>query len=176
MAGSGRIVVYGLVGGAVLIASAAIGYLIYGGVKPSEERTPVLPTAELTAEGNDRVGRIANEIVQQDSLSDEDGRYLRETVEVSDEIVVQRWALAAMADHLGKESEMSPETRRMLEDTIISALASENQRMAICAIGCAEQSRLIEHDDVQQKIRAMRNHSNAEIAARASRSPLPGEG
>lgn len=167
---------YGLVGGAVLIASAAIGYLIYGGVKPSEERAPVMPTAELTAEGNDRVGRMANEIVQQDHLSEEDARYLRESVEVSDEIVVQRWALAAMADHLRKDSEMSPETRRLLEDTIIDALSSTNQRMAICGIACSEESRLVQREDVQQKIRALRNHSNTEMAARASRSPLPGEG
>lgn len=169
-------IVHGMVGGAVLIAAAVGGYLLYGGVKPSPQPAPVTPTAELTAEGNDRVGRIANEIVHQDHLSDEDGRYLRQTVEVSDEIVVQRWALAAMADHLGKESEMSAETRRMLEETIITALASDNQRMAICAIGCAEQSRLIERDDVQQKIRALRAHPNTDIAGRASRSPLPGEG
>lgn len=176
MENGARLVFRGFVGAAVLVAAAVGGYLLYGGVKPGPQPATVTPTAELTAEGNDRVGRIANEIVHQDHLADEDGRYLRQTVEVSDEIVVQRWALAAMADHLGKESKMSSETRRLLEETIISALASDNQRMAICAIGCSEQSRLIERDDVQQKIRALRAHPNSDIAARASRSPLPGEG
>jgi|SRR5690606_20198716 len=168
-----------LVGGAVLLSTASFGYVVYRATCATcgKSATPqVGPAADVSDEGNARVDRIANHITAQDRLGEEDAQYLRDTLSESDEIVVQRWALASMAEHLRKGSEMSEATRALLVDTIVGNLSGTNQRLVICAIACSEQAGLVQREDVRQKIVELRDDGNPHIAARATRSPLPGDG
>lgn len=171
-----RPLLYGLIGIAVLIAAVAAGYAVYRGFGSGGQRPDtVAASPDVSDEGNRRVDRIANTIAHQTRLSEEDALYLEESIAASDEIYVKRWAMAAMAEHLHKGTEMSEETRRKLEDAIVQRLSDTNHRLVINAIACVEQAGLAARPDVRERILALRDDGNPQIAARASRSPLPGD-
>lgn len=131
-----------IVGIAVAISAISFGYVVYWLIYATHGTEPMRfeAVSELSDDGNARVDRIANTINHLDALSSDDARFLVESVNESDEVVVRRWALAVMAEHLGKKTEMSEQTRAVLENTIIAELSSTNHRMAICAIGGVEEA------------------------------------
>lgn len=167
-----------IVGIAVLISAGALGYVVYR-VTCSDcgkQRPLIEPSSDLSAEGNSRLDRIVNTISRVDTLTHEDALYLEESVLESDEIYVQRWALVVMAEHLGPNTtKMTAETRKLLEGNIVRELSSTNHRMAICAIASAEQAGLTARPDVRDMIVSLRDSGDPRVAARATRSPLPGE-
>src|SRR5690606_29466596 len=114
-------------------------------------------------------------IAHQTRLSEEDALYLEDSVATSDEIYVKRWAMAAMAEHLHKGTEMSEETRQMLEDAIVQRLSDTNHRLVINAIACVEQAGLAARPDVRDRILALRDDGHLQMAVPASRGPVAGD-
>ncbi|MFG0285455.1 MAG: hypothetical protein ACF8R7_13645 [Phycisphaerales bacterium JB039] len=168
-----------VVGTAVLISAGSFGYVIYRSTCEScgaRKRPVVAASPELSEEGNRRRDRIVNTILAQSHLTEDDALFLEESIAASDEVVVQRWALAVMAAHLGKNSEMTAETRKVLEAGIVRRLWDTNPRIVICAIGCAEEAKLTERPDVRDRILALCDDGNPLVAQRASGSPVARSG
>ncbi|MCC6661054.1 MAG: hypothetical protein IT437_09240 [Phycisphaerales bacterium] len=122
--------------------------------------------------GNRAIDHIANTLAHQASLSREDVDYLVRSAQQGTEVKVQRWALACMADHLHTDTALPPAVRTRMEQAVFAALASTNDRIAICAIACTEQAGLTSRPEFVSKIEELRRDGTPRVAERAARSPI----
>lgn len=144
------------------------------GCGSGEGESSIAAAAGLSGDAAVRMAQMENEIAGRARATLEDAEFLHECAHGTDDVFVQRWAIALASDRLAT-NRCDENARATMERVIIDALSHDNWRVRRTGLATSEESGLTAREDVATRIREMRDDERPEVAARASYVRLPGD-